>query len=192
MKRDIILAGVGGQGILSISYLICNAALDRGWNFKQAEVHGMAQRGGAVQSHLRISDQPIQADLIPQGCADIILSVEPMEVFRYIQYLHSDGIVVTSTEPYKNIPNYPEQDYLMSLFEPIKSKVLVDSKKIAKECGSHRSQNIVMLGAGIPTLGFDVNEFDKHLEALFGRKGEKIVQVNKDAIRAGYQAAISA
>ena len=99
MKKDIILAGVGGQGILSIATVIGQAALAEGWYLKQAEVHGMSQRGGEVQSHLRISTEPIWSDLIPQGKADIILSLEPLEALRYVPWLAPEGCVVTSSVP---------------------------------------------------------------------------------------------
>ncbi len=186
MNKNIILAGVGGQGILTISYLICNAALDKNLNFKQAEVHGMAQRGGAVQSHLRISDKPIASDLIPKGTADMILSVEPLEVFRYTDYLRPDAFVITNTDPYINIPDYPDSSDLQKMLGALPNKILLDSKAIARDIGSLRVQNIVMLGAASPQLGFVPEDFYPHLEKLFSRKGEKIVKQNKDAINAGY------
>ncbi len=186
MKRDIIISGVGGQGILSISFLICDAALERGWSFKQAEVHGMAQRGGAVQSHLRLNDTMVHSDLIPQGHADMILSVEPLEVFRYLPFLSSEGVVITATDPYVNIPNYPESDTIATLLKSLPRKILVNAADIAKELGNPRVANTVMLGAAAPAIGFEQDEFDKGLSKLFGRKGEKLVKINMDAIRAGY------
>jgi len=189
MKRDIILSGVGGQGILSISFLICHAALERGWRFKQAEVHGMAQRGGAVQSHLRLSDETIHSDLIPRGRADLILSVEPLEVFRYIPYLDPDGIVITATDPFINIPNYPDQSDIRNWLEQLPNKILIHAKDVARELGNPRVANTIILGASAPVLGFEVDEFDAGLQMLFGRKGEKIVEVNKAAVRAGFDMA---
>lgn len=191
MKLDMILAGVGGQGILSISYLICRAALTRGLNFKQAEVHGMAQRGGAVQSHLRISEHVIASDLIPLGGASLILSVEPLEAFRYTQFLNPDGRVISSTVPFINIPNYPDLGQLIQKFDAFPNRILIDSKAIAQAVGNIKTQNLVMLGAASKTMGFSVDEFDPLIEELFARKGEKIVQINKDAIRAGLAAADS-
>ncbi|HPQ38740.1 MAG TPA: indolepyruvate oxidoreductase subunit beta [bacterium] len=187
MKRDIILSGVGGQGILSISFLICHAALKRGWSFKQAEVHGMAQRGGAVQSHLRLSDQTIHSDLIPRHHADLILSVEPLEVFRYMPYLHPEGIVITATDPFINIPNYPEQSQVNGWLEKLPNKILIHAKDMARELGNPRVSNTIMLGAAAPVLGFESDAFDDGLQLLFGRKGESIVEVNKAAVRAGFE-----
>jgi indolepyruvate ferredoxin oxidoreductase beta subunit len=99
MKTDIILAGVGGQGILSIAAVIGSAAVEENLFIKQTEVHGMSQRGGDVQSHLRISDQAIASDLIPLGRADLIISLEPMEALRYLPYLKKDVWIVTKSKP---------------------------------------------------------------------------------------------
>ena len=114
MKKDIILSGVGGQGILSIAAIIGQAALKDNLYMKQAEVHGMSQRGGDVQSNLRISDRPISSDLIPHGKCDLIISLEPMESLRYVEYLSQDGWLVTNETPFINIPNYPEQEKVMT------------------------------------------------------------------------------
>ena len=89
MKTDIILCGVGGQGILSIATVLGQAATASGLYLKQAEVHGMSQRGGDVQSNLRLSTERIWSDLIPKGQADLIISMEPMEALRYLPYLSS-------------------------------------------------------------------------------------------------------
>ncbi len=154
MQKNIILAGVGGQGILSIAYVIDNAALDVGFHFKQAEVHGMAQRGGAVQSNLRYGDHPIHSDLVPTGRADLVLSVEPLEVMRYWHYLSPGGWVVSSVTPYVNIPDYPAVDRLIQDLAEFGRVVLVDSSLIARAAGNLRAQNMVMVGAAAPLLGF--------------------------------------
>jgi len=147
MKQDIILAGVGGQGILTIANIIDYAAQISGLFFKQAEVHGMSQRGGAVQSHVRLSDEEIFSDLIPKGAADLILSVEPLEALRYIDHLHREGQIVVSSNPYVNIPDYPDLDKVLDAIRQSGDHVIVDSAKLSRDAGSPRSQNIVMLGA---------------------------------------------
>jgi len=190
MKQDIILAGVGGQGILSIAFVIDNAALKQGLRFKQAEVHGMAQRGGAVQSHLRISDRPVFSDLIPRGEADMILSVEPLESLRYFDYLNSDGIVVTSQSPYVNIPDYPEIGGLLSQIKKHKKHVLVDSETLAKEAGFSKAQNMVMLGAASPYLELKGEFLIEYIRILFQRHGERTVDINLEAYRLGRDAAL--
>ena len=189
MKQDIILAGVGGQGILSIAFVIDNAALKEGLSFKQAEVHGMAQRGGAVQSHLRLSSDPIFSDLVPQGEADIILSVEPMETLRYLDYLAPEGIIIASSTPFVNIPNYPELDELLSKIKTVERSVLVNSEALAKEAGFARAQNMVMLGAASPYLILAEETLKEYIRALFEPRGEKVVDVNLKAFQLGRDAA---
>jgi indolepyruvate ferredoxin oxidoreductase beta subunit len=189
MKQDIILAGVGGQGILSIAYVIDNAALKEGLSFKQAEVHGMAQRGGAVQSHLRLSNEVIYSDLIPKGAADMILSVEPLESIRYFDYLAPDGIVVTSSSPFVNIPNYPDLEKVLDKVKSIPRSIIVDSAKLAQEAGFARAQNMVMLGAASVHLILEVENLQEYIRELFKRHGDKVVDINLKAFDLGRNAA---
>lgn len=188
MEKNIILAGVGGQGILSISFIVCTAALKKGYNFKQAEVHGMAQRGGAVQAHLRLSDKAIHSDLIPFGRADLVLSVEPLESLRYAHYLSDKGYVVTGDAPFINIPDYPRLDDIMEKIADCGNHVLIDSKALANLAGSARAQNMVMLGAAARFLDLDFEDLKSAVTDAFSAKGEKIVQVNHRALEYGKKA----
>ncbi len=185
MKTDIILAGVGGQGILSVAAVIGEAALEDGLFMKQAEVHGMSQRGGDVQSHLRISDKHIASDLIPLGQVDIIISLEPMEALRYLHYLKKDGWVVTNSNPFENIPNYPEVDKIMEAYAKIPNKVILDVEQTAKDLGASRSSNIVLLGAASPYLNIDFEKLENGIRQIFQRKGEEVVEINLKALREG-------
>lgn len=185
MKRDIILAGVGGQGILSIATIIGYAVVKSDLHLKQAEVHGMSQRGGDVQSHLRFSDKEIYSDLIPHGGADMILSVEPMEALRYLPYLKKGGWIITNTKPFINIPDYPVEDELLAEVKKIENHVALNADEIAKELGSARSMNMVMLGAAAPYLGLDYDMLKEGIKFIFGRKGEAIVEANLKAMEAG-------
>jgi indolepyruvate ferredoxin oxidoreductase beta subunit len=190
MEKNIILAGVGGQGILSIAFVIDHAAMDAGFNFKQAEVHGMAQRGGAVQSNLRYGDGEIWSDIIPTGKADMVLSVEPLEAMRYRQFLCPGGWVVTSTTPFVNIPNYPETESLLDDLAGIDNIVMVDTAHFARVAGNRRAQNMVTVGAASPMLDFEEDRMLTFVEKLFARKGEKIVTVNQRAFRYGRAAGL--
>lgn len=185
MNIDIILAGVGGQGILSIATIIGNTAVKQGLFLKQAEVHGMSQRGGDVQSHLRLSDKEIASDLIPMGKADIIISVEPMEALRYLPMLKPDGWVITNTNPFINIPNYPDNQVLMNRIEQLPHKIAIDADKIAKDLGSARSSNMVMLGATSPFLKLNFTDIEQTIRDIFIRKGQDIVDVNIACLHAG-------
>ena len=186
MKKDIILAGVGGQGILSIATVIGSAALDQGLFLKQAEVHGMSQRGGDVQSNLRLSSAPIYSDLIPKGGADLIVSLEPMEALRYIPYLAPDGWIITNTTPLVNIPNYPDMDKVLQELRRFPNVVALDVDTIAKDLGSPRGANMVLLGAMASALKIlEPEKLREGIRRVFGRKGEAVVDSNIKAFDAG-------
>lgn len=187
MKTDIILAGVGGQGILSIATIIGRAALNDGLHLKQAEVHGMSQRGGDVQSNLRISSDPIASDLIPLGGADVIVSLEPMEALRYLPYLSENGWIVTNTTPFNNITDYPEMADIEAELHKHPNVVAFDMDAIAKEKASPRASNMVLLGAVTPFIGIEASKIEDGIRAVFGRKGEAMVESNLKAFRAGLE-----
>ena len=188
MKKDIILAGVGGQGILSIATVIGEAALQEGLYLKQAEVHGMSQRGGDVQSNLRLSSEPVMSDLIAKGGADLIISLEPMEALRYVGYLKPDGWIVTSCVPFLNIPDYPPIEDVLARVRAHEHHVLLDVEALAKEAGAPaQAANMVLLGAAIPMLGIDHDKMIDGVARVFARKGENIVNANIAAVEAGFQ-----
>ena len=188
MKKDIILSGVGGQGILSIATVIGWAALKEDLHLKQAEVHGMSQRGGDVQSNLRISSEPIFSDLIPKGECDIILSLEPMEAMRYLPWLSKRGWIVTNTTPFVNIPNYPPMEDLMSRLEALPNVITLDCDFIARETGSPRSSNMVLLGASAAVMDIIApDRLREGITAIFARKGDAIVKSNIAAFNAGLE-----
>ena len=172
MKQDIILAGVGGQGILSIATVIGSAALQQGLYLKQAEVHGMSQRGGDVQSNLRLSSEPIHSDLIPRGAADLIVSLEPMEALRYVPYLAQQGWIITNTVPFVNIPDYPPMDSVMAELNKLPRVIAIDVDAIAKETGSPRSANMVLLGATAAVL--DILDPENSARASAASSAERV------------------
>jgi indolepyruvate ferredoxin oxidoreductase beta subunit len=186
MKKDIMLAGVGGQGILTIATIIGTAALAEGLQLKQAEVHGMSQRGGDVQSHMRLSSKNIASDLIPEGKADLVISVEPMESLRYVNMLHQEkGWLVTSMNPFNNISNYPELEDVLKDIWKLPRYVTIDAEKVAKEQGSIKAANIVVLGAATPYLDIKFESLEDAIKSVFARKGEDMVKLNLKALRAG-------
>ncbi len=189
MKRDIILCGVGGQGIISIAGVIGYAALDQGLFLKQSEVHGMSQRGGDVQSNLRISDKAIASDLIPFGQADLIISVEPLESLRYLPYLSPEGWVITNNKPFINIPDYPDVDKLLDEIHSLPHQITLDAEALAKEAGSTKAMNIVILGAASPFLGMTYEKLENAIRFIFKKKGDDIIQMNLKALKAGREIA---
>lgn len=178
------------MGALSTAAIISQAALDMGLYMKQAETHGMAQRGGDVQSHLRLSDKEIASDLIPDGQCDIILSVEPMEALRYLPYLNKEeGWVITNENPFINIPNYPEKEEVLAEVKKVKNSIVFNADKIALELGNPKGTNMVVLGAASKYLKIDIEKLEKAIRSIFGRKGEEVVMANINALRAGREVA---
>ena len=189
MKRDIILAGVGGQGILTIATIIGDAATMAGLNLKQAEVHGMSQRGGDVQSNLRLSTDIIHSDLIKQGAADLIISMEPMEALRYLPYLNEEGWVVTSSHPFKNVPNYPEEDILMQELDALPKVATLPIEEVAKENSLPKSANVILLGMASKYIDIlSPEQLRESIARVFAQKGEKVVEANQKAFDLGWNA----
>ena len=188
MKADIILCGVGGQGILSIATIIGEAAMNENLYIKQAEVHGMSQRGGDVQSNLRISSDPIASDLIPRGGADVIISMEPMEALRYLPWLSKTGWIITSSTPFVNIPNYPDMEVINADLQRMPNVITIDIERLAKENGIARSANVILLGAAQKALGIEYDKLEEAIRRVFGRKGDAVVEANIKALALGKEA----
>ena len=189
MKTDIILCGVGGQGILSIATIIGEAAINEGLYIKQAEVHGMSQRGGDVQSNLRISSNPINSDLIALGQADVIISMQPMEALRYLPYLNKKtGWIITSSVPFVNIPNYPDMENIKAEYGKMGNVRFIDIEAMAKENEVPRSANVILLGAALHALGLGQEQLEKAIRSVFGRKGDAVVDANIKALKLGMEA----
>ncbi|MEE1297291.1 MAG: indolepyruvate oxidoreductase subunit beta [Muribaculaceae bacterium] len=189
MKKDIILAGVGGQGILTIATIIGDAAANAGISLKQAEVHGMSQRGGDVQSNLRLSTETIYSDLIKQGEADLIISMEPMEALRYVPFLSEQGWVVTSSHPFKNIPNYPDDEALMNELNSLPNIKSLPIEDVAKDNNIPKCANIVLLGMAAKHLEIISSEqLRESIARVFAAKGENVVNMNLMAFDAGLNA----
>ena len=189
MKTDIILSGVGGQGILSIAAIIGEAALAENLYIKQAEVHGMSQRGGDVQSNLRIADRPINSDLIASGNADVIISLEPMEALRYLPYLSREGWIITSSAPFVNIPNYPEEKVLKAELQKLPRVIMLDVNELAKEHNLPKCANVILLGAAAKSLQIiGYSDLDKSIARVFAHKGQAVIEMNLKALSIGYNA----
>jgi len=189
MKFDIILAGVGGQGVLSVSSIIASSAMHEGLSVKQSEVHGMSQRGGEVQANLRLSDKPIASDLVPRGTASLVLSMEPLESLRYLPYLSETGTVLTSTDAVKNFADYPEMANLLAQIRALPRAILIDTERLARQAGSARATNMVMIGAASHLLPVKFETIEHFIRTLFAAKGAKVVDTNLKALAAGRDAA---
>ncbi|MDR0503271.1 MAG: indolepyruvate oxidoreductase subunit beta [Treponema sp.] len=188
MKFDVILSGVGGQGVLSVTSIIAYAAMNEGLHVRQSEVHGMAQRGGAVLAHMRISDEKIAGDLVPKGAADLIISMEPLESLRYVSYLKPDGILVTAAEPFNNIVNYPDIEKIHSLIKQLPKWRIVQTASLAKEAGLAKTVNTVMVGAASCFLPVKTQTLEKTIAEIFSKKDSKVIEANAKAFRLGQDA----
>jgi len=188
MKYDVILSGVGGQGVLSVASIITHAAMSEGLNVRQSEVHGMAQRGGAVLAHMRISDKKIHGDLVPKGAADLIISMEPLESLRYVSYLKPDGILVTAAEPFNNIENYPDIEGIYKLIRQLPKWRIVNTSSLAKEAGLAKTVNTVMAGAASCFMPLKTQSLEKTITGIFSKKDSKVIEANAKAFRLGQNA----
>ena len=184
-QRSVVLTGVGGQGILSIATVLGEAATASGLFLKQAEVHGMSQRGGDVQSNLRISSEPIASDLIPKGGADVIISMEPMEALRYLPFLNKEGWIITSSAPFVNIPNYPDMESIEAELARVKNVIAINIEQLAKDNGVPRSANVILLGAAQKAIGIAYEKMEEAVRSIFARKGDAIVEANIKALSLG-------
>ena len=188
MRFDVILAGVGGQGVLSVASLIAAGALRGGYHVKQSEVHGMAQRGGSVLAHLRMASRPVHSDIVPLGAADLILGMEPVEALRHLPYLAPEGTLVVSTEPVRNMPVYPDLDHLVASIRQVPRSFLVDTGDLARKAGSPRCANVVMVGAASALLPIFPGRLEDTIREVFAAKGTEVVALNLRAFRLGRDA----
>ncbi len=185
MNYDLVVCGVGGQGVLTIAAVIDRAIHEAGLYLKQSEVHGMAQRGGAVSAFVRISDQPVASDLIAEGTASMVLSVEPMEALRYTNLLRPDGCIVSDITPMENVAVYPKHDALYQVLFSAPRVVAINGTRLALKAGSIKVQNVVVLGAAASFLPLPPELLEAQLALLFAPKGERIVKANLNAFRIG-------
>lgn len=185
MTYNILLAGVGGQGVLSLAAVIAKAAMAAGLEVRQSEVHGMSQRGGGVQAHLRIADGPVYSDLIPSGGADMILSMEPLEALRYLPFLRPDGVVVTASEPVVNIPDYPDLESVLAAIRALPSAKIVDAEEIAKQAGNPKTVNMTLVGAAGTWLPLSEEVIADSVRDMFARKDPRVIDANMKALALG-------
>ncbi|MHA2298400.1 MAG: indolepyruvate ferredoxin oxidoreductase subunit beta [Candidatus Hodarchaeales archaeon] len=192
-KYEIVLCGVGGQGILTVTDIICNTALQKGLKVRGSETHGMAQRGGSVMSNIRIG-KDIHAPLIPERSADVILALEPIEALRYARYVKPDGCVIfnnyTIPPPNLNLDKkeYPPIDKIIENLKDFTDNfVQVNATKLAEQAGAIISQNIVLLGAFAALEGSPITKDDLLAEMKRYIKS-KFVEMNLTAFESGYKA----
>ena len=189
-KTNILIVGVGGQGTLLASVLLGNLALAKDYDVKLSEVHGMAQRGGSVVTHVKISEEGVNSPLIEEGDADVIIAFEELEAYRWLPYLKKGGTMYVNTQQWLSMPvvmgqaKYPENigETLAANAGKVKA---FDALKIAEECGSVKAVNVVLLGAASNDLPFDEDAWIKVIEE---NVKPKFVDLNKKAFELGRNA----
>ena len=166
MQYNIILCGVGGQGILFLSKFFIQVAMKAGLNAKQSEIHGMAQRGGSVFAHLRLSDGEIYSPLIPEHCADMVISMEPLEVYRYTNFINKNTKLIVNATPFKNINNYPDEEKVLA---PLKQNgvFLIEN-----------AFNITLAGCASKFLPVNKEVFSEVLSEM-SKKSQELYEKNK-------------
>jgi indolepyruvate ferredoxin oxidoreductase, beta subunit len=185
---DVLIVGIGGQGTILASNVLGGACLIEGRHVKGAETHGMAQRGGSVESHIRIDGQ--YGPLIAPGTAEVIIAFDMLEALRYSYYLKSGGIIVVNRQLV-----VPTSVYMQGLAEPTEDEILqrlaqfrlcvIDADRLAREAGSTLTQNIVMLGAASHFLPLKP---ESHAEAVSGLVPPKTIDLNLNAFNLGRKA----
>lgn len=188
MKFDVVVAGVGGQGVVSLAAMGAEAARRAGFHVKQTEEHGMAQRGGSVSAQLRIGDGVVHSELIPSGTADLVLSMEPLESLRYLPMLSRRGTVVAAAEPVVNFEAYPPIDAVLAHLRAMSGCLVIEADRLAREAGSTRVTNTVLLGAASHLFPIQAEGFEETLEAAFRPRGEKMLRANLAGFRLGREA----
>jgi indolepyruvate ferredoxin oxidoreductase beta subunit len=187
--ESVLLAGVGGQGIIRASDILCMVAVAAGLDVKKSEVHGMAQRGGCVTSHVRYGGK-VYSPLARKGDVDILVSFEKLETLRYLDYLKAEGAVIANMEelypPSVNTGDAPYPDSIdAELTERCRSVKLVDAAEIAMAAGNIRTVNTVLLGVLAPYLDFEIELWKKVLHEAFPAK---ILDENLNAFDLGRSA----
>lgn len=186
--RNILIVGVGGQGTLLTSRVIGDVAINKGYDVKMSEVHGMAQRGGSVVTHVRYGEK-VYSPLVEEGSADILLAFEKLEALRWIHYLKEDGIAIVNDQKINPMPvimgaaAYPD-DTIEKIKEACKQTYVIDALKIARELGNIRVLNTVLLGILAKHLGLEKNEWEEAIERTVP---PKTVELNQKAFLTGYE-----
>ena len=183
--KNILLVGVGGQGTILASEILTRGLLSYGYDVKMSEIHGMSQRGGSVSTQVRYGDK-VNSPTIGKGNADILVSFEEMEAYRWLPYVKKSGVVVLNDYKIESSPMLiGKASYPKGLKEEIKSKVkteLIEAAKIANELGNSKTMNVVLLGALIKEMGLEDIDWEKIIAETVKAK---FIDINKEAFKRG-------
>ncbi|MCL1864566.1 MAG: indolepyruvate oxidoreductase subunit beta [Spirochaetes bacterium] len=184
--KNVIFAGVGGQGVILASKVLMETARKKGYDIKESEVHGMAQRGGSVDCHIRFGKETF-SPLIPRGGADFVICLELLESMRKLEYLHKDSVLIVNKEQINPAPveigamEYPS-DIEAWLKKNFASTITVDTTDVLKDVGTKKALNIVMIGCLSKFLEFEEKDWIESIKTLIN---EKFLEQNLKAFQLG-------
>jgi len=187
--KSILLAGVGGQGILRASDIMCHAMMEAGFDVKKSEVHGMAQRGGCVTSHVRYGTR-VFSPLAEPGSIEILLAFEKMEALRYLKFLSKDASIILNTEeinpPAVNMGDMPYPGDIVDFLKNNYPRVVsFNAVELALQAGNAKAANVVLLGAVSKLIGMEKSVWEKVIKEAFP---QKLIKLNLDAFQMGITA----
>lgn len=181
----VIVAGVGGQGAITVSQLILGAAWKSGYYTLQSEVHGMSQRGGSVNAQILFDKKEVTSPVIMEGRGDLLIGLEPLETLRYLNLLDEGAFVISSVSPIKNMMTYPEIGKIIAELKKIPGVLLIDTEKLSVELDNKNAGNMILLGVASKHLPFEDNTWYEVINERFEGKSEVLIKKNIEAFEYG-------
>ena len=183
--HGIVLAGVGGQGVLSLAQIVLEALRRSGLQALQSEIHGMSQRGGSVHAQVCFAEVPLTSPIIDEGCADLLISLEPLEALRYVAMLRMDGHLVVSEEPQMSMDGYPPLDDVYAALKKVRGCHLLDTEELARRLNHRQAGGMALLGMASKYLPVTDEVWRKVIFERFEAKGARVTDKNLEAFEAG-------
>ena len=183
--HGIVLSGVGGQGVLSLAQIVLEALRRSGFHALQSEIHGMSQRGGSVHAQVCFSEVPLTSPIIDEGCAELLIALEPLEALRYVAMLRMDGHLVVSEEPQVNMEGYPPLDDVYAALKAVRGAHLLDTEDLARRLNHRQAGGMALLGMASRHLPVPEATWHAVITERFEAKGARIIEKNLEAFEAG-------
>jgi len=183
--HGIVLSGVGGQGVLSLAQIVLEALRRSGLHALQSEIHGMSQRGGSVHAQVCFSKVPLTSPIIDEGCADLLIALEPLEALRYVSMLRMNGHLVVSEEPQVNMEGYPPIEDVYAALKAVRGSHLIDTEDLARKLNHKQAGGMALLGMASKFLPVSEETWRDVITQRFEAKGARVTEKNIEAFQAG-------
>jgi indolepyruvate ferredoxin oxidoreductase beta subunit len=183
--HGIVISGVGGQGALSLAQILLEALRRTGLQALQSEIHGMSQRGGSVHAHVSYADFPITSPIIDEGCADLLIALEPLEALRHVALLRMDGALVVSEEPQTAMEGYPPLDDVYAALKAVPGAHLLDTEDLARRLHHRQAGGMALLGMASHFLPVSEAIWREVITERFAAKGPRVTEKNLEAFDEG-------